>query len=64
VPDVIGMSRSNARAHVQAAGLRYYEIPRPDSDNPAPRGKIYDQQPHAGELIDAGADVYVLYGVR
>lgn len=59
VPDVNGLTRSSARAKVEAAGLRYYEIPRPTG----PYMKTWGQFPKAGAVVDSGSQVTVLYGI-
>lgn len=60
VPDVMGLSRSAARAKVEAAGFRYFEIERPA---PATYQKIWDQEPDGGDTAEIGSDVYCLYGI-
>lgn len=61
VPDVDGLSRSAAQKRIEAAGLSYYEIPRPE---PGSINRVFDQWPKAGERLEPGGEVQVLYGVN
>lgn len=61
VPDVMGLTRTQAEARIRAAGLD----PRPMwQPNARSVGRVYEQSPEAGEKLPEGGLVFFLMGVR
>lgn len=59
VPDVVGMTKSEAESTIKASGFRPWPIPRP---SPQVRNIVGQQWPVAGEKLELGQDVYFIYG--
>ena len=58
VPNVCGMTVENARAALEAAGLTVGDAATADeASDPSMNGVVYDQDPAADTLVDAGAQV-------
>jgi serine/threonine-protein kinase len=63
VPDVSGLSESDARAKVEAAGC-VLTTNQQDTSNPAQVGKVMAQSPAAGAVLPQGSPVNVTLGVQ
>jgi serine/threonine-protein kinase len=64
VPDVVGETESRARSRLEAAGFEPYVIPRPDSDDPTPAGRVVEQWPLAGSETALGNKVFIVVGEK
>ncbi len=63
VPDVVGLSLSQARSRIEAAGLKAMAGPKSDPGDPELAGTVFALKPPAGTKIDANADVLIMaYG--
>jgi serine/threonine-protein kinase len=60
VPDVSGLSRTDAESKISAAGFAYYEVQRPDEKHV---NGVIDQWPKPGTKLVDGGEVMVLYGI-
>lgn len=60
MPDVIGLSESQARSRITAAGLTPRPMYQPKLDSV---GRVYEQSPAPGTLVDEGRRVFFLLGV-
>lgn len=59
VPDVIGLSTKDARAELEALGLKVEEKAGKGSSRKS--GTIYDQNPYIGETVHVGSTVTIWY---
>ncbi len=58
VPDVVGKTLSAAKSAVEAAGLKYYAIPRPQAPS---RDHVAEQNPLPGTEVNTGSEVMVTH---